>query len=291
MITGIQKYSIHDGKGTRTTVFFKGCPLSCKWCHNPETQSFDRQLYFYKDRCLGCNACQKVCKYQAAFDLNKCIACGECVEACNYSARKICGQNIEIDELVDEIMKDEPFYESSGGGVTLSGGEVLATNMDDLKKLMQKLHRNGISINIDTCGYAPFDRFEKVIPYTDTFLYDIKLVDLEEHIRFTGVDNRLIIDNLIKLSKLKPNIWIRLPIIGGVNNNEAHVNSVAELLIGNNISYSRITLLPYHNTGSRKYELIGNKYPGNDFYTPNEESMQLLKDKMTELGLVNVFIG
>ena len=291
MITGIQKYSIHDGKGTRTTVFFKGCPLSCKWCHNPETQSFDRQLYFYKERCLGCNACQKVCKYQAAFDLNKCIACGECVEACNYSARKICGQNIEIDELVDEIMKDEPFYESSGGGVTLSGGEVLATNMDDLKKLMQKLHRNGISINIDTCGYAPFDRFEKVIPYTDTFMYDIKLVDLEEHIRFTGVDNLLIIDNLIKLSKLKPNIWIRLPIIGGVNNNEAHVNSVAELLIGNNISYSRITLIPYHNTGSSKYELIGNKYPGNDFYTPNEESMQLLKDKMTELGLVNVFIG
>lgn len=291
MITDIQKFSIHDGKGTRTTVFFKGCPLRCKWCHNPETQNYKRQLYFYKDRCRGCNSCQEVCKHQAAFFTQKCVACGECVTACNYSARKICGRDIGIDELVSEIMKDEPFYEASGGGVTLSGGEVLSTDMDYLLKLMQELYKNGISVNIDTCGYVPFDRIEKVIPYTDTFLYDIKLTDSEEHIRYTGTDNKLIIENLIKLSKLNANIWIRLPIIGGVNDNEGHVNSVAELLKGNEISYSRISLLPYHNTGSSKYELIGYKYPGNDFYTPKEEDMELLKDRMTELGLVNVYIG
>ncbi|MCR4653620.1 MAG: glycyl-radical enzyme activating protein [Eubacterium sp.] len=291
MITDIQKFSIHDGKGTRTTVFFKGCPLRCAWCHNPETQSYGQQLYFYEERCRGCNSCRNVCRYQAAFVSQRCVACGACVPACNYSARKMCGRDPGVDELVAEIMKDEPFYEASGGGVTLSGGEVLSTDMDYLQKLMQALYRNGISVNIDTCGYVSFERIEKVIPYTDTFLYDIKLTDPEEHLRYTGVDNRLIIDNLIRLSRSKADIWIRLPIIGGVNDHEGHVKAVAELLKENDISYSRISLLPYHNTGSSKYGRIGSEYPGKNFYTPEAAQMQLLKDKLTEAGLVNVYVG
>lgn len=290
MITDIQRFSIHDGQGTRTTVFFKGCPLCCKWCHNPETQDYDRQIYYYRDRCTGCGLCREVCEYNAIDDTNNCALCGKCISACNYNARRICGEEIDVDNLVCELMKDEMFYETSGGGVTLSGGEVLSSDIDYLTLLISKLYKNGISVNIDTCGYVSFDRFEKVLPYTDVFLYDIKLVDADLHRQYTGLDNGLIIDNLIRLNGKKARIWIRLPIIGGVNNNTRHINSVGRLLIDNNINYERISLLPYHKAGSGKYEQIGSKYSGDDFYTPDENELNEYKRLLMDMGLKNIFI-
>ena len=290
MITDIQKYSIHDGKGTRTTVFFKGCPLRCRWCHNPETQSFEKEIFYFKERCTGCNACRNICPCNAVDGRDRCQLCEKCVDVCNYDARKVCGREISVDQLEKELMKDEMFYELSGGGVTLSGGEVLASNQEYLVALMSRLHKNGISINIDTCGYVPYSCFESVLPYTDTFLYDIKLVDPELHKEYTGVDNTLILDNLKKLNEDGAKIWIRLPIIGGVNDTEIHMEKVAQLLIDNHIHYERITILPYHNTGSGKNELIGQPVIQDEFYTPDEQRLQQLKEILLGKGLMNVHI-
>ena len=193
MITNIQKYSIHDGEGTRTTVFFKGCPLSCKWCHNPETQSYKKGLLFYAERCTGCRACMEECPQGAVsvkdgkvfMEAGRCTGCETCIDVCVNNAREICGKTYGIQELTAELLKDQMFYETSHGGVTLSGGEVLARDLDYVENLMKCLKRRGIRINVDTCGAVPWQTFERVLPYTDVFLFDIKVMDSEKHRFYT----------------------------------------------------------------------------------------------------------
>lgn len=299
IITNIQKYSIHDGEGIRTTIFFKGCPLSCEWCHNPETQKYHKTVLYYEERCTGCGACVKECEESAIrmegpaviTDRNTCTACGNCTDACINNARELCGTTYEIQKLVEEVLKDRAFYETSGGGATLSGGEVLAQDPDYIETLMQRLTARGIKVNIDTCGAVPFERIERILPYTDTFLYDVKLLDEEKHIKYTGSSNRQILDNLKELSRRGAGIYIRIPVIGGVNDNEEEMRQIGRFLKENHIQYKQINLLPYHNTGSSKYQQLDWKYEGEEFYVPSKEQMEAFRKILEQEGAGPVKIG
>lgn len=299
LITNVQKYSIHDGEGTRTTVFFKGCPLSCKWCHNPETQSYKKEILFYAERCTGCMACMQECPENAISmktgkaytNLKKCIGCESCVDLCVNNAREICGKNYEIQKLTEELLKDQMFYETSHGGVTLSGGEVLAGNLDYVENLMKRLKMRGIRINIDTCGAVPWEAFKRVLPYVDVFLYDIKFADGEKHRLYTGRENEEILKNIKKLSEANAGIWIRIPVIGGVNDSVEEISSIGEFLRDKEIRARQVNLLPYHNTGSGKYGRAGRVYEGEEFYTPVDEEMQKLRNTLQNYINYPVIIG
>lgn len=299
LITNIQKYSIHDGEGIRTTVFFKGCPLSCTWCHNPETQSFSKQLLFQAERCTGCGSCVKGCPNQAISIKNKialtneklCVQCGSCMDYCLQNIREISGKYYTVEELVKEVEKDKAFYEQSHGGITLSGGEVLSQDMNYLLELLEKLKEKGYRVNIDTCGHAPFERFKQVLPFTHTFLYDIKLMDTNLHKQYMGVTNDLILDNLKQLSKEGAVLWIRIPIIKGLNDMEDNMKQLAIFLKEENILAKQIHLLPYHNTGSNKYARLNKEYKGKDFKTPSNEELEKLADILHIYGSWQIKIG
>lgn len=299
MITNIQKYSIHDGEGTRTTVFFKGCPLACKWCHNPETQSYKKEILFYEERCTGCSACMQECPQGAisikngkAFtDTSVCVCCEDCVDICVNNVREACGRTFEIQELVTELLKDQVFYETSHGGTTLSGGEVLARNLDYVENLMKRLKARGVRINVDTCGAVPYQSLERVLVHTDVFLYDIKFMDSEKHRLYTGTGNEEILENLVKLSDAGAGIWIRIPVIGGVNDSEDEIREIGSFLREKGIRAEQANLLPYHNTGSGKYGRIGREYEGNSFYTPTAETMEKLQRVLQSYVNYPVHIG
>ena len=234
LVTNIQKYSIHDGDGIRTTVFFKGCPLKCMWCHNPETQNFNKQVLTNREKCVVCRTCEKACPNGAIrmedgkmmTDRVLCEACGTCTEYCLLNIREIAGKEYEVKELVKELKKDLMFYEQSGGGVTLSGGEVMCMNMDYIETLVKAFDHQGITVTIDTCGYAPYENFKRILPYVHTFLYDIKAIDNEVHKKFVGTDNSLILENLEKLSADQGLIYIRIPTIKGVNADDMSMQAV-----------------------------------------------------------------
>ena len=299
LITKIQKYSLHDGCGIRTTIFFKGCSLKCSWCHNPETQNFQKQLLLHYDRCLACGQCTVHCpnraismnhgKMQTNFQF--CNACGSCTDFCFSNVREIVGKEYTVDALVREIQKDEIFYEESGGGVTLSGGEVMLSDISYLEALCKKLKRLGISVFIDTCGYAPYENFERLMPYTDTFLYDIKIIDPHLHKKYTGADNSLILSNLEKLYAAGAKIWIRIPVIKGVNADALSMKAIIDYLLTQEIQPLQIHLLPYHNTGSVKYEKLGMNYEGKEFARPTEEETENLASLFRNAGFSNVKIG
>ncbi|MDF2513073.1 MAG: bssD [Herbinix sp.] len=299
LVTNIQKYSIHDGEGIRTTVFFKGCPLSCTWCHNPETQSFSRQLMFQKEGCTGCGSCVLGCPNHAismidgsaVTDEANCTCCGSCLDYCLQNIREISGKYFTIKELITEVEKDKAFYEQSGGGITLSGGEVLCQNLEYLTELLRRLKEKGYRVNLDTCGYAPFERFRQVIPFTDTFLYDLKIMDTHLHKEQTGVWNDIILDNLIKLSREGANLWLRIPVIGGINNTRAHMECLADFLKREKILIEQIHLLPYHNTGSNKYMRLNQTYKGEAFTTPDQGELNQLAAVFHSYGFHNVVLG
>lgn len=299
LITSIQKYSIHDGDGIRTTVFFKGCGLRCVWCHNPETQSYKKQPLYDRERCTGCRSCEAACPQRAIHeengkvvtDLTLCDACGTCTDYCNLNLREIAGREYTVDELVKELKKDEMFYEQSGGGVTLSGGEVMTADMDYVEALLRKLNRLGITVTIDTCGYAPYENFERLLPYIDTFLYDIKTMDSEIHKKYMGAGNELILSNLERLNAAGARIYIRIPVIKEVNGTDAAMKAVISYLLEKNIHAACVNLLPYHNTGSGKYERLGEKYKGESLHAPEKEEMEHFVTLFKEAGFHNVKIG
>ena len=291
LIFNIQRYSIHDGEGIRTTVFFKGCPLSCRWCHNPESQRWQRELMLYKERCAGCGACVPACPQGAAFDRTRCAACGVCTDACVHSARELAGREYPPEELVRELEKDQMFYEQSGGGITLSGGECLAQDMDYIEELARRLHHKGYSVDFDTCGHVPYTHFQRTLPYADTFLYDIKLLDPALHKRYTGVDNGLILENLKKLSGDGGKINLRLPLIGGVNATDEYIRDVIAFLRDEKIRVCRVNLLKYHTAGSGKYEKLGRDAGADGFFPPEDAWLERMAEIFRRTGFTNIHIG
>lgn len=297
-VINIQKYSIHDGDGIRTTVFFKGCGLSCQWCHNPESQCYSREMMYSKEKCTFCRTCSEICPNNAidfssgvpVTDKGKCTLCGKCTDYCLSNAREIVGKQYTVDELMKEIEKDRTFYEQSHGGVTLSGGEIMTQNMDYIEQLLKKLKKSGINIAIDTCGFAPLENYKRILPYADVFLYDIKLMDSQRHKQFMGQGNELILSNLKAISDMGANINIRLPTIEGVNADDKSMMDIINFL-RENIRVSKVNLLPYHNTGSHKYEKLGRIYEGELLSVPSDERMEHLKNMFYENGFTNVKIG
>lgn len=299
LVTNIQKYSIHDGNGIRTTIFFKGCPLTCTWCHNPETQSYIPQMLSQPERCGGCGLCVAACPNDAISvkdgvaitDYQKCNGCQTCVDECLLNLRELSGKAYTVAELVREAEKDRVFYEQSGGGVTLSGGEVLAMDMDYIEKLMKELTGRGISVNIDTCGAIPWSAIQRIVPYTDTFLYDLKIMDEQLHKRHAGLSNQNILDNLRRLARIHEKIWIRIPVIGGVNDTLENMEETVSFLKSNDIRAEQIYLLPYHNTGSSKYQRLQRNYEGVDFQIPLKEKLEELSQIFIQSGYSTVKIG
>ena len=298
-VINIQKYSLHDGDGIRTTIFFKGCPLNCKWCHNPESQNFDCELLFDAEKCVGCGYCAGACANKAICisedgvaktDRSKCELCETCLDYCVQNCREIAGKEYTVAELVKEALKDRMFYEQSGGGVTLSGGEVMMQNIDQLEDLCRRLHQEGIHLAIDTCGFAPTENYQRILPYVDVFLYDIKALDEEVHQAYTGQSNKLILENLEFLAKNRANINIRIPVIDPVNANEEFMKDVISYL-KEKVGIGKVNLLPYHNTGSSKYAKMELVYPSEEFRVPSEEQMESFKQLFMDNGFSQVKIG
>jgi pyruvate formate lyase activating enzyme len=243
----IQRFSIHDGPGIRTTVFLKGCPLTCPWCHNPEGRTPGPEIHLFPDRCIACGTCHDVCPTD---DPARCLRCGECAEKCPADARRLVGRTWNAAELVAEVERDRPFFEQSGGGVTFSGGEPLA-QPEFLIACLRGCRERGLHTAIDTCGYANPEILLEVARHTDLFLYDLKILDEEQHLRRTGVPLAPILANLRALDEAGARIWIRTPILPGVNDDDAAIDALATVAAG--LSHSPpIHLLPYHRLGLDK---------------------------------------
>lgn len=286
-IVEIKRFAVHDGDGIRTTVFFKGCPLKCLWCHNPETISPKQQLAFYAHKCIGCGKCTVVCSCHTLknnhhiIDRDKCSLCGKCVDICPQTALEIFGTEMSTDEICNILIKDKKFYDESGGGITLSGGECLLQS-EVCCEILKTMRQNGINTAVDTCGFIPRSAIDKVMPYTDTFLYDIKAIDEDVHIKCTSQSNKIILDNLLYLDDCGSKIEIRIPYIPDYNS--AQINKIGKFLSAlKNVTGVRI--LPYHNYAASKYNAleVKNTLPER---IPTDANIDTAKKILSSFGLI-----
>ena len=260
-IIDIKRFAVHDGDGIRTTVFLKGCPLSCVWCHNPEGISFSPQIAYYESKCISCGECVSVCPAKAhtvtdgihRFERNACIGCGKCASVCLGDALAFYGKEMTVKELLSLVLEDRAFYENSGGGVTLSGGECLMQT-DFCVAFLKGLKAERIHTAVDTCGFVSWEYLDRVIPYTDVFLYDIKALDDALHIQCTGKSNQMILENLRYLDERNCKIEIRIPFVPHYNDRE--MESIA-IFLSSFKNIARIRVLPYHSYAASKYEALG----------------------------------
>jgi len=281
VVFDIQRYSIHDGPGIRTSVFLKGCPLRCFWCQNPESQMMVPQVLFYKDKCTNCGRCVEVCPTGASglsdmsseVDRDKCIGCGKCVEVCPNEARRITGRYMTTDEVVSEVMKDVKFYRKSGGGVTLSGGEPLFQPEFALE-ILQKCKSMGLHTVLETCGLAPWSTMEKLLAYVDYVLYDIKHLDTRKHRKGTKRSNELILENAKMVSVCKP-MKVRIPLIPAFNDSPDDIRAIARF-VKSELDSAEMELLAYNKMGESKYERLGRKPV--PLGLQDEQHMQSLRD-------------
>lgn len=283
-IFDIQRGSYVDGPGIRTTVFMKGCNLGCAWCHNPESQNAKPQRMFYKNKCVLCGKCVTVCPSGAlTFDnspvLNpeKCTLCGKCALWCPADAISVCGKTMDTETVFREVRKDKAFYETSGGGVTVSGGECMLYP-DFVAELLDKCKKDGIGTAVDTAGNVPFGSLEKVTPFTDIFLYDIKCVTPEAHKKFTCVVNNRILDNYKLLISLGKRVIVRVPMTTECSANDEEFPKIAAFL--NEYKPEKVELLPYHALGENKYRAIGRE--PEIFHAPSKEDMERFKGMIRE---------
>lgn len=272
LIFNVQKYNMYDGPGIRTLVFFKGCPLRCKWCANPEGLEKKYQVLYKRNSCIDCGACVSVCPVgihsiskENRHEVNRsieCICCRKCQEVCTEAALSIVGEVKTISELMSIIEEDRDFYDVSGGGVTLGGGEVTMQS-EFAANLLMACKQEGINTAIETCGYAKLDAMLQMAEFTDLFLYDIKHIDPERHYKLTGVHNERILENLKELLHRRYNVKIRMPLLKGINDSQDEIESVIAFLMPfrDYKNFKGIDLLPYHKLGVNKYTQLGKEYP------------------------------
>lgn len=284
-VFAIKKFAIHDGPGIRTTLFMKGCPLNCLWCHNPEGKSYKKEIALYTHKCTSCGRCKEVCENQLfeprKIDRTKCIACGKCQDACFNEALSIYGEDMAVEEAFNLLIEDKDFYLTSNGGVTISGGECLM-QADFVAELLKKLKEENIHTAVDTCGYVPESAFLKVIPYTDIFLYDIKAFSEETHIKCTGKSNKLIWDNLALLDKYNKKVIIRYPVIPTYNDFEAE-DIAKKLSTFNNIE--SVDILQYHNFSGSKYDALGLENTMPQVEPPTKEQLNEIRNIFNSYNL------
>jgi pyruvate formate lyase activating enzyme len=291
IIFDIRRYSINDGPGIRTTVFFKGCPLRCPWCHNPEGQSFQTEIMLRPARCLeGCLDCVAACPPGAltraaealALDRATCDRCGRCADVCPTRAIEVVGRRVTPDEVIGEIEKDRVFYETSAGGATFSGGEPLA-QADFLAEVLDGCRRLSIQTAVDTCGYVPPEVVAEVAGRADLFLFDLKIMDNKKHEDITGQPNATVLENLKRIAELGRKIIIRLPLLAGVNDDESNLRQIADFLLTSGAS-SEISLLPYHKLGLEKRRGLGNSPRTAPFAAPSEKALLRIRQDLEALG-------
>ena len=279
LVFNLQRYSVHDGPGIRTTVFLKGCPLRCGWCHNPEGISRQPEFLILENRCLGCGACRRACRFGALVDgqsvlpahVPACVRCGACVDACPTQARQIAGLKWGVPELLDAVQRDRLFYDDSGGGVTFSGGEPLA-QPEFLRAALLACRSVGLHTAVETCGLARTEDLLAIVPGADLFLYDLKLMDEAKHRQHTGMSNGLILENLLALGRAGCRIWIRVPVIPGINDSAEDLDATARFA-ATIPGVQRVDLLPYHRAGLQKSRRLGRTNPLANVPTPSAEAM------------------
>jgi len=294
LIFDVKRYSIHDGPGVRTTVFFKGCPLRCLWCHNPESQKNTKELMHHPEDCIFCLTCKSVCN-QSAINVNKsgieinqnlCTLCGECAENCPTNALEMIGKFYEPDELIDELLKDRDFFDD-GGGVTVSGGEPLM-QFDFLMEVLALLKKEQVNIALDTTGFADTDKLLSTLSFVDIYLYDIKHMDSETHKRYTGVGNGKIINNLIELDRKGARISIRLPLIPTINDDDENIEKTANFVSKLNCVES-VDILPYHSMMEDKYKKLNRPFFLKHIKKPTKRRIEDVKRNFERFGLkVNI---
>jgi pyruvate formate lyase activating enzyme len=297
-IFNMQHYSIHDGPGIRTTVFMKGCPLSCIWCQNPESQALRPELFFNSEKCIGCGKCVKACPKDAIKIVKKrsktrrelCDGCGKCTEACPNEARSLMGRYVTAEEVFKEVSGDSIFYQRSGGGVTLSGGEPLL--QPDFAAALLRLCRDaGIHTALDTCGYAKWETARKVLKYIDLVLFDFKYMNPKEHKKSTRVSNELILENARKiLHELAIPMLARVPVIPGYNDSLTNLEATIKFITKELSDSVKVHLLPYHRLGEAKYERLEKVSKSTAIQPPSEEYMAKLQQMVERMGL-QAYIG
>lgn len=299
-IFNIQKFSIYDGMGIRTLVFLKGCPLRCKWCSNPEGLSAKYQIMYLADKCVSCGKCASVCPagvHKMKQDENgqmvhfvdrniDCLNCGKCEAACHQEAVRVVGKDVTVKEVVDVIVQDKDFYWSSGGGVTIGGGEMTMQG-DFAAEILKQCKKQAIHTAVETCGQTTWATYEKLVPYTDLFLYDIKQIDPALHKELVGVSNNMILSNLENLFKAGANVVVRMPLIKGYNDSiETLANTMAfikKISAGHNLK--GVEILPYHKLGVTKYAQLDMEYPIKDDPGYKKEELDKLDKLVSQFDL------
>lgn len=279
-VFNIQKFCINDGPGIRTTVFVKGCPLNCAWCHNPESKNSEPELLYDKNKCTMCGKCADVCPNNChsfengehTIDREKCIRCGKCAEFCYFQALEMAGNVMDSDEVLKEVLKDKAFYETSGGGLTVSGGEPML-HFDFTYELLKKAKEEGLHTAMETCGFAPEEKYIKIAEVTDLFLFDFKLWDADLHKKYIGADNSLILKNLEMLNEIGASIILRCPIIPTINDNSEHFKAIADT--ANRLkNVLEINIEPYHPLGENKNQKLGKESILPEIKMPENETVE-----------------
>lgn len=280
-VFNIQRFAVHDGPGIRTTVFLKGCPARCLWCHNPESQSPKPEILHFPERCVSCDSCKSVCANGT--DPARCTVCGKCVEACPADARQLAGRTMTVESVMQEVVRDRIFYEESGGGVTFSGGEPLS-QPSFLRALLSAARDSSIPTAVDTCGFAPEDVLVGLAPLVDLFLFDVKLMDPDRHLALTGVPLPPILANLVALGAVHDNIWLRVPVVPGITDGESDIEQIA-CLAASTPGIQRVHLLPYHRAGSSKFTRLGRTYELESVAPPLPAHMAVLAARFGARGV------
>lgn len=289
IVFDIKHYAIHDGPGIRTTVFLKGCPLDCPWCHNPESKSMETEFMWIPDRCIGCGACVEACpsgaisfKKSPVIDEEKCVQCGGCIDACYTEALKQVGKEMSVSEVMAEIEKDRIFHDESDGGVTFSGGEPLAQPVF-LKELLIECKKRGIHTTIDTGGLIESKTLEDISDLVDLWLFDLKHMDSKTYQEVIGVPNELILENLMQLAGR--NVWIRMPLILGFNDRLDNVKATAEFMKEH--GFNEINILPYHKAGSEKTpRLLSCKGTTKLYEPPSDGKLEEISELFGSYGII-----